>query len=153
MSASSPKTSVRIVEVGPRDGLQNIAKAVPTATKTRLIELLRKAGHRTIEVTSVVSKRAVPQLGDCDAVLRSAVAQTLISEQASEQDLIHAPVLVPNLRGLNTALKHGVREVAVFVSATEGFSMANIKCSVSEGLERAHKIVLKAKDHGVLVRG
>ena len=153
MNGKASGAAVRIVEVGPRDGLQNIAKAVPTTTKIRLIEFLRKAGHRTIELTSVVSRKAIPQLGDCEDVLRSPATQALISEQANGRNLIHAPVLVPNLRGLGTALKHGVKEVAVFVSATEGFSRANIKCSVHESLERARKIVLKAIDHGVLVRG
>jgi hydroxymethylglutaryl-CoA lyase len=144
--ASPPE--VRIVEVGPRDGLQNITKAIPTATKIELIERLRATGLRTIEITSAVSPKAIPQLADNQQVLSHSSVQALIS-----QTPLRVPVLVPNRKGLEVALKHGVREIAVFVSATEGFSKANTNCTVEEGLRRAKEVVEIAGKAGVQVRG
>ncbi|PPJ57430.1 hypothetical protein CBER1_01350 [Cercospora berteroae] len=120
--------SVRIVEVGPRDGLQNVKPSIPSSTKLALIERLHDAGVQQIEVTSVVSPRAVPQLADCETKLANANVQKLLSDQR-----LRTPVLMPNLKGLNVALRHNVKEVAVFVSASEGSSRANVKCSVQEG--------------------
>jgi hydroxymethylglutaryl-CoA lyase len=140
--------SVRIIEVGPRDGLQNIAKFVPTATKTELIERLRAAGLRSIEVTSAVSPKAIPQLADNQTLLSNSAIKTLLAEPS-----LRLPVLVPNVRGLEIALKNGVKEVAVFVSASEGFSKANTNCTVEEGLRRASEVAAKALKAGVQVRG
>lgn len=140
--------SVRIVEVGPRDGLQNVKSKIPTTTKLALIQKLRSAGLRTIEVTSVVSPRAVPQLADCKDVLTDSRVQTLMSDPA-----LRTPVLIPNLKGLEIALRHKVKEIAVFVSASEGFSQANIRCSAREGLDRAREVVAKARSSGLAVRG
>lgn len=146
----SPKqsTPIRIVEVGARDGLQNVKTSVPTATKLELIGKLHAAGLRTVEITSVVSPRAIPQLADCETVLASPQAQKLLADPG-----IRAPVLVPNLKGLDAALKYNIKEVAVFVSASEGFSKANIRCSVQEGLARARKVATAALSHGLAVRG
>lgn len=141
-------STVRIVEVGPRDGLQNIRDTVPTATKIELIKRLREAGLNSIELTSFVSPKAIPQLADCRAVLNDVAVKNM----HNDRDL-RLPVLVPNLKGLELAVKHGVREVAVFISATEGFSKANINCSVAEGLERAGKVCRAAIAASIVVRG
>lgn len=144
----NPRGAVRIVEVGPRDGLQNIKDPVATSVKLELIRRLRESGLSTIELTSIVSPRAVPQLADCREVLRD---QTI--KQLQQHDGLRFPVLVPNPKGLDIALEYGVKEVAVFVSATEGFSKANINCSVGEGIERASRVAEKAIRNGVAVRG
>lgn len=141
--------SVRIVEVGPRDGLQNIPQYIPTAFKIELIHRLRKAGLNSIELTAAVSPRAVPQLADCTQLLQESSIQRLLSDRRSAK----LSILVPNLRGLQTAQSHGVREIAVFVSATESFSRANINCNVEEGLKRARSVILIAKRYGIAVRG
>lgn len=140
--------AIRIVEVGPRDGLQNVSGFIPTTTKIELITRLREAGLQTIELTSVVSAKAIPQLADCQSVLSDPTVTALQNQQS-----LRLPVLIPNLKGLAIALKHGVKEIAVFVSATEGFSQANINCSVEEGLQRATEVATAAKLAGVAVRG
>jgi hydroxymethylglutaryl-CoA lyase len=132
-------SSVRIVEVGPRDGLQNIHDSVPTPTKLELIRRLRETGLSTIELTSVVSPRAVPQLKDCREILRDTKVKNLL-----QNSRLRLPVLAPNEKGFKIAIEHGVREVAVFVSATEGFSKANINCTVQEGIERAKRVAALA---------
>ncbi len=139
---------VRIVEVGPRDGLQNIKTIVPLETKLELIKRLRNTGLETIEITSVVSPRAIPQFSDCRLVLAHPHVQSLI-----QHTRVRAPVLIPNVKGLDIALKQNVREVAVFVSASEGFSKANINCSVQQGLDRAKEVAEIARKHGLAVRG
>lgn len=141
-------TAVRIVEVGPRDGLQNVKVKIPTATKLALIHKLHDAGLRSIEITSVVSPKAVPQLADCKDVLADSSVQALMSDST-----LRTPVLIPNLKGLDIALRNNANEVAVFVSAAEGFSKANIGCSVQEGLDRARQVAVKARSSGVAVRG
>ena len=140
--------SVRIVEVGPRDGLQNVKAKIPTTTKLALIHKLRAAGLQNIEITSVVSPRAVPQLADCKDILADSRIQGLMTDST-----LRTPVLIPNLKGLDIAIRHNVKEVAVFVSAAEGFSQANIRCSVQEGLDRAREVAEKARSHGIAVRG
>ena len=140
--------SVRIVEVGPRDGLQNISRHVPTKTKIQLIQRLHAAGLENIELTSLVSPKAVPQLKDGQDVLKSPSVQSLLGDKSSR-----LPILVPNTRGAEIARKHGVSEVAVFVSATEGFSKANINCTVDEGIARAKAVAREAKAHGLAIRG
>ncbi|KAK6220707.1 putative secondary metabolism biosynthetic enzyme [Pestalotiopsis sp. IQ-011] len=139
---------VRIVEVGPRDGLQNISTLVPTPVKLELIARLRAAGLSIIELTSCVSPKAVPQLADHGKLLGDGSVQALL-----RRNDLQLPVLVPNSKGLEEARKHGVREVAVFVSATEGFSRANIQCSVDEGLDRAQDIARLCATAGIKVRG
>ncbi|KAH7385812.1 hypothetical protein BKA66DRAFT_76162 [Pyrenochaeta sp. MPI-SDFR-AT-0127] len=142
------QSTVRIMEVGPRDGLQNIAKSIPTATKIELIERLRATGLTQIELTSAVSPKAIPQLADNQKLLSHHGVQALIAQPSNRM-----PVLVPNRKGLELALQHGVKEVAVFVSATEGFSKANTNCTVEEGLRRAGEVAAVAIRAGVQVRG
>lgn len=141
-------SGVRIVEVGPRDGLQNIRDSIPTATKLELIRRLAQSGMRTIELTSVVSPRAVPQLADCREVLQSPSVKSLL-----ENPQLRLPVLIPNIKGLQIAIQHNVREIAVFISATEGFSKANINCTVAEGIERATQVASMASNARLAVRG
>jgi len=140
--------SVRIVEVGPRDGLQNVQANIPTSTKIELIKRLQSAGLQIIELTSLVSPKAIPQLADSLKILKDEEIRSMVA-----QNKLQCPVLVPNMKGLETALQLGVREVAVFVSATEDFSMANIKCNVEEGLARARKVATRAHDSNIKVRG
>ncbi|KAF7164032.1 hypothetical protein CNMCM5623_008671 [Aspergillus felis] len=140
--------AVRIVEVGPRDGLQNIKEPVPTCVKLGLIQRLRATGLRTIELTSVVSPKAIPQLADCRDVLGNESVR-----QMQGQPGLRLPVLIPNVKGLDIAIEQGVKEVAVFVSATEGFSKANINCTVQQGIERAKAVAEKAIEGGITVRG
>ncbi|TVY17580.1 Mitochondrial hydroxymethylglutaryl-CoA lyase [Lachnellula arida] len=138
---------VKIVEVGPRDGLQNIKNIVPTNTKLELIRRLAKTGLSVIESTSFVSPKWVPQLADGPQVLTG--LQAIISTS----DTIQFPVLVPNEKGLELACRNGAKEIAVFVSASEGFSRKNINCSVEESLVRVQAVATKAKALGVKIRG
>ena len=134
---------VRIVEVGPRDGLQAEATTVPTAGKLEFIERLRAAGHSVIEATSLVSPVAVPQLADAEDVLRGLV----------RAPGVRYPVLVPNERGLERALAAGADEIAVFVSASESYSRKNLNRSRDEALRMVQPVVRRAKDEGLRVRG
>ncbi|EXJ65411.1 hydroxymethylglutaryl-CoA lyase [Cladophialophora yegresii CBS 114405] len=129
---SEPPGAARIVEVRPRDGLQNI----------------KTTGLQTMEITSVVSPRAIPQLADCRAVLADPMIKGMVRD-----DSLRVPVLVTNLKGLEVAVENGVREVAVFVSATEAFSRANINATIEEGLARAGHVANRATVVGVAVRG
>ncbi len=133
---------VKIVEVGPRDGLQNEAQAVPTATKLELIARLVAAGCQTIEATAFVSPKWVPQMADHDAVLR-----------ALKHDGVSYPVLIPNLKGFEAALAAGAREVAVFAAASETFSQKNINCSMEESLARFAPVMEAAQRSNMKVRG
>ena len=137
------KGRVEIVEVGPRDGLQNEARMIPTEDKVRLIDTLGRAGFRRIEAASFVSPRWVPQMADGAAVMAG------IARVAG----VRYGALTPNLRGYQAALAAGVDEVAVFTSASEGFSQANLNCSIAESLERFVTIMAAAKADGVPVRG
>ncbi|MFF2108575.1 hydroxymethylglutaryl-CoA lyase [Rhodococcus koreensis] len=129
-----PET-VQIYEVGARDGLQNEKNPVPTAVKTEFITRLAAAGLTTIEATSFVHPKWVPQLADAADVVD---ALTGLSG-------VRLPVLVPNLAGLARALEHGVTDIAVFVSATETFSQKNLNCSVTESLTTVEKVITEAK--------
>ncbi|KAH0359865.1 aldolase, partial [Aureobasidium melanogenum] len=141
-----PGDAVRIVEVGPRDGLQNIKDVVPTATKIELINRLAQTGLQTIEATSFVSPRWVPQLSDAKTVMES-------MKLSVAKDDISFPVLVPNMKGLEAALALDVKEIGVFLSATDGFSRNNINCSVEVSLVRAQAVVERAREQNVRVRG
>lgn len=134
---------VRIVEVGPRDGLQNERQIVPTTIKIELITRLAACGLRTIEAGAFVSPKWVPQMADSTEVLRSI---------ARREGVAH-PVLVPNLKGLEAALAVGAKEVAVFGAASEAFSQKNINCSIAESLERFRPVVAAARQADVKVRG
>lgn len=135
--------SVRLVEVGPRDGLQNEAQLISTADKVRLVDDLSAAGIRHIEVGSFVSPRWVPQMAGS--------ADVFAHIQRSE-DVAYA-ALTPNLRGFEDALAAGASEVAVFAAASESFSQRNINCSISESLERFAPVMQAARLQGVQVRG
>ncbi|MEO3435368.1 hydroxymethylglutaryl-CoA lyase [Inquilinus sp. CAU 1745] len=135
---------VRIVEVGPRDGLQNEKATVPTAVKVDLIDRLGEAGLATIEAGAFVSPRWVPQMADTAEVLAAVRRRPGTSY----------PVLVPNLKGLDLALTTGsVEELAVFGAASESFSRKNINCSIAESLERFRPVCERALAEGLRVRG
>ena len=134
---------VRIVEVGPRDGLQNEAGVVPAAVKIELIDRLAAAGLRAIEATAFVSPKWVPQMADNAEVMAGITKKSGVAY----------PVLVPNLKGFEAALAAGAEEIAVFGAASEAFSQKNINCSVAESLARFEPVARAAKQHGVRVRG
>ena len=134
---------VRIVEMGPRDGLQNEARPVSVATKIALIEALADAGLRSIEAGSFVSPKWVPQMAGTAEVLAG----------LTQHPGVDYPVLVPNLKGLEAALAAGAREIAVFGAASESFSRANINCSIAESLERFAPVAEQALTAGLRVRG
>ncbi|MCC4117499.1 hydroxymethylglutaryl-CoA lyase [Aromatoleum toluclasticum] len=135
--------NVRIVDVGPRDGLQNEKHIVPTETKVELIARLADAGLTAIEATSFVSPKWVPQMGDNAAVMAAIERRPGVSY----------PVLTPNLKGFEAALAAGAEEVAVFGAASESFSQKNINCSIAESLERFRPVTEAAHAAGVKVRG
>ncbi|MFF3950741.1 hydroxymethylglutaryl-CoA lyase [Streptomyces sp. NPDC001902] len=135
---------VRIHEVGARDGLQNEKATVPTEVKAEFVHRLADAGLTTIEATSFVHPKWVPQLADAEQLM------PLLDDLG---DGIRLPVLVPNQRGLERALALGVREVAVFGSATESFAKANLNRTVDESLEMFAPVVAAAKEAGARVRG
>lgn len=147
-ASAAPTAQVRIIEVGPRDGLQNIIESIPTATKLELIQRLRKNGLQTIELTSVVSPRAVPQLKDCRQVLGHESVQDFLKQRG-----YRLPVLVPNIKGFQIAQQLGVKEVAVFVSASEGFSRANTNRTVAQGIAASRAVCQVAVQHNMAVRG
>ncbi|MEH6491843.1 hydroxymethylglutaryl-CoA lyase [Halopseudomonas sp.] len=134
---------VRLVEVGPRDGLQNEKQPISVADKVRLIDDLSAAGLRYIEVGSFVSPKWVPQMAGSAEVFAAIQQQPGVTYAA----------LAPNLKGFEGALEAGVKEVAVFAAASEGFSQKNINCSIAESLQRFEPIMAAAREHGVRVRG
>ncbi len=136
-------TKVKIVEVGPRDGLQNEKQLVSTETKIELINRLADAGLRVIEATSFVSPKWVPQMGD-----NSAVLQGITRHPAAVY-----PVLTPNLQGFDAAMLAGATEVAIFGAASESFSRKNINCSIAESLKRFEPVVSAASALEIRVRG
>jgi len=134
---------VTVFEVGPRDGLQNEPRLIATADKIRLIDGLSACGFSHIEAVSFVSPRWVPQMADAAEVLAGIRRKTGVSYAA----------LTPNLQGFERALAAGADEVAVFASASEGFSQKNINCSIAESIERFRPVLLGAKAAGLPVRG
>ena len=134
---------VRIVEVGPRDGLQNEPGEVPTAVKIQLIERLADAGLPAVEATAFVSPKWVPQMADHTEVL----------ERIRRRPGVSYPVLTPNLKGFEAARAAGATEVAVFGAASEAFSRKNINCSIAESLERFRPVAEAAREAGIKVRG
>lgn len=139
-------TRVRIHEVGPRDGLQNEKAVVPVEVKAEFIRRLGAAGLDTVEATSFVHPKWVPQLADAEQLFSSLTG-------LPELDGVRLPVLVPNARGLERALALGAREVAVFGSATESFAKANLNRTVDEALDMFAPVVAEAKEAGATVRG
>ncbi|GAO47346.1 hypothetical protein G7K_1554-t1 [Saitoella complicata NRRL Y-17804] len=140
---------VRIVEVSPRDGLQNEKSLVPTDIKCELIDRLRETGVKNIEVTSFVSPKWVPQMSDAGAIM----SHVRGFQSGSEDRGIEYSVLAPNQKGLDAALASGVKEIAIFGSASEGFSKQNINCTIDESLQRFRGMCEKALKQGVRVRG
>ena len=138
-----PQKFVQIVEVGPRDGLQNEAKVVSVAERISFIQSLGKVGLRTIEAGSFISPKWVPQMADTAAVLTG----------LDLMDNINYPVLVPNKRGMEDAIAAGAREVAVFAAASETFSQKNINCTIEQSIERFSEVIELATQHGIAVRG
>ena len=134
---------VTVVEVGPRDGLQNEAAIVPTAAKVRFVEMLAAAGLPVVEATSFVHPAAVPQLADADQVL-PAIAR---------RPGVRYPVLVPNMRGMERAIAAGADAVAVFTAASEAFSQANIRMTIAESLEAFSPVLAAARAAGMWTRG
>eukprot|EP01033_Poteriospumella_lacustris_P013387 gene13387-9586_t len=147
-SFSSLPKRVRIVEVGLRDGLQNEPKPVPTEAKLELLRLLANSGLKTIEAGSFVSPKWVPQMGDTPKIFAE-----LQKTAESSYPGITFTALTPNLKGLESALELGVKEVAVFGAASEAFSQKNINCSIAESINRFQDVMTKARAHNVKVRG
>ncbi|MCF6262023.1 MAG: hydroxymethylglutaryl-CoA lyase [Xanthomonadales bacterium] len=135
--------SVRIVEVGLRDGLQNEQQIIPMQVKLSLLHRLEKTGLRSIELTGFVHPLWVPQLADAESML----------SQHQPMPGIQYPVLVPNLTGMQRALAAGAQEIAVFTAASEGFNQKNINCSIEESLQRSAAVIELAKANSLRVRG
>ncbi|MEQ8602675.1 MAG: hydroxymethylglutaryl-CoA lyase [Marivibrio sp.] len=139
----SGSEAVRIVEVGPRDGLQNEKVAVSTETKIALIEKLAEAGCAAVEAGAFVSPKWVPQMADSGDVFRG----------VRRKEGVAYPVLTPNMKGFEAATAVGATEVAIFGAASESFSQRNINCSIAESLERFRPVAEAAAERGVRVRG
>ncbi|RMC36432.1 hydroxymethylglutaryl-CoA lyase [Paracoccus alkanivorans] len=137
-----PET-VEIFEMGPRDGLQNEKRLIPAAEKIALVDLLSQAGFRRIEVTSFVSPKWVPQMGDAAEVMAGIARKPGVSYA----------VLTPNMKGFEAAKSARASEVAIFASASEGFSKANLNATIAESLERFAPVAEAARADGIPVRG
>ncbi|KAJ2397419.1 hypothetical protein GGI23_003545 [Coemansia sp. RSA 2559] len=142
-SKSSPQSYVKIVEVGPRDGLQNEKTLIPTETKVSLINRLADAGLPVVEATSFVSPKWVPQMGDAEKVMA----------KINRRPGVSYPVLTPNVKGLEAAIAAGAAEVAIFGAASESFSQKNINCSIAESIRRFAQVADAAKKAGLRIRG
>jgi hydroxymethylglutaryl-CoA lyase len=136
-------TQVTLVEVSPRDGLQNEATIVPTPVKIEFIQQLADAGLRVIESASFVSPRWVPAMADHTEVIKSIERRPGVSY----------PALVPNLRGMTTAIAAGVQEISVFTATSETFSQKNANCSLAESMHRLQEVIHLAHQHRIPVRG
>lgn len=134
---------VKLVEVSPRDGLQNLKSFVPTEQKLHLIHALADAGIPVIEATSFVSPRWVPQMADCREVMSGIVRRP---------EVVYS-CLVPNLKGFEAACDAGATEIAVFAAASDTFSMKNTNCTVEESFERLEKVCSAARERGIRIRG
>lgn len=134
---------VKIVEVGPRDGLQNEPKNLPVSLKIEFINRLSETGLSVIEAGSFVSPKWIPQMADSDQVLQG----------ITKKPGINYPVLVPNLKGFEAALAAGAKEIAIFAAASETFSQKNINCSIAESMDRFNDVILAAKHNNIPVRG
>ncbi|HEY1773865.1 MAG TPA: hydroxymethylglutaryl-CoA lyase [Gammaproteobacteria bacterium] len=135
--------SAKIVEVGPRDGLQNEKAIIPAADKIKFIDLLSDTGLKTIEVTSFVSPKWIPQLTDAEEVYKG----------IAKKPGVAYPVLIPNERGMERALPVGVKEIAVFTAASESFNQRNTNASIAESIERFKPVMAMAAKHSIKVRG
>src|SRR5205823_6721366 len=135
--------SVRVVEVGPRDSLQNEKVSVPTEQKIQFIQMLAAAGLAVVEATSFVSPRAIPQLSDASAVMAG----------LTRLPMTEYPVLVPNLKGMERALAAGVRAIAVFTAVSESFTRHNINATIAESLANFRPVIALAQQDNLSVRG
>src|SRR5438876_5344087 len=135
--------SIRVVEVGPRDGLQNEKALIPTAHKIRFIQMLADAGLPVVEATSFVRPRAIPQLSDASEVMTNLARRSTTSY----------PVLVPNLKGMERALAAGVRAIAVFTAASESFTRHNINATIVESLANFRPVMALAQQEKVTSGG
>lgn len=142
MSTSS-KLPISIVEVGPRDGLQNESKILPVEKRVQLIDLLSQCGFAEIEVGSFVSPKWIPQMADTN----------LVYQQIHQTSNCRYSTLVPNERGMKDALAAGVRHVSIFTAASETFSQKNTNCTIEESFERFKPVMKMALDQGIRVRG
>ena len=142
-SAATPASDVRIVEVGPRDGLQNETRVLDPEIRRAMVEALADAGLRHIEAGSFVSPRWVPQMAGSDRLFQTLQRRAGVIYSA----------LTPNIKGLQDALACGVDEVAIFTAASESFTRKNINCSIAESLERFAPVLALAAEHGLPVRG
>ncbi|MBI4030508.1 MAG: hydroxymethylglutaryl-CoA lyase [Proteobacteria bacterium] len=133
----------RIYEVGPRDGLQNEKRSVPTGIKVELIDRLSGTGLTHIEATAFVSPKWVPQMADAAEVMA----------RIERKPGVTYPVLVPNEKGMEAALKANVREVAIFTAASESFNQKNINCSIAESIDRFRPVMETARERNIKVRG
>lgn len=134
---------VSIVEMAPRDGLQNEKRIIPTDAKVAFVDMISNCGFERIEVTSFVSHKWVPQLADAKEVMAS----------IRRRPGVRYAVLTPNMRGFEAAMLAGADEVAIFASASESFSRHNINCSIAESIERFRPIALASKERGIPLRG
>lgn len=147
-SINTYPSTARIIEVGVRDGLQNEKKLIPLEVKLELIKRLFNAGHSTIEATSFVSPKWVPQLADHKQLM-----EYLVKHYLNKKSEINFPVLTPNLKGFENAIESGAKEVAVFAAASESFSQKNINCSIEESIQRFEPIFVRARELDIPVRG
>ena len=136
-------SSVKIVEVGPRDGLQNETLSVPVEVKVELINKLVDAGLSVVESGSFVSPKWVPQMASSGVVYRAIQKRSNVSY----------PMLVPNMKGLELALEAGVAEIAIFAAASEAFTQKNINCSIDQSIDRYQQVVKKAQAENIKIRG
>jgi hydroxymethylglutaryl-CoA lyase len=134
---------VKLVEVGPRDGLQNESQIVPSDIKIEFINQLSETGLPSIEVTSFVSPQRIPQMADNIEVF----------SKINKKEGIHYTALVPNLKGLESAIEAGAKEVAIFAAASETFSWKNINCSITESMQRFEEVIESTRKNHILVRG
>jgi hydroxymethylglutaryl-CoA lyase len=134
---------ITLIEVGPRDGLQNELIFVPTDTKIQFINMLSQTGVKRIEVTSFVSPKSIPQLADGATVFKA------IQKKAS----VDYSALIPNEQGMRAAIDAGVGHIAIFTAASESFNQRNIQCSIEESIQRFKPVILLAKSLGITVRG
>lgn len=140
---NSYPNKVKIVEVGARDGLQNEKQTIPAATKIEFINRLSDSGLATVEATSFVNPKWIPQLADAAEVYAG----------INKKDGVRYPVLVPNEKGMQRALECGVQEIAVFTAASESFNKKNINASIAESLARFEPVMMLAKENNIAVRG
>lgn len=144
------KKKIKVVEVGPRDGLQNESQQLSVALRSQLVEKLVEAGETFIEVGSFVSPKWVPQMADTDKILKRLTKRQKEGKLSKKLD---ASVLVPNVKGMELALKANAKHIAIFGACSESFSRKNINCTIDESFQRFEDIMKMAKPNKIKVRG